>query len=505
MRRLLAPLLLLALVDCTRQAPPARVAIVGIDGAAWANLDPLIERGALPNLARLRREGATAELVVDSAQSPESWTSLATGHHPPEHGIQQQPGVEGSTFAATAQQLKVKRLWDMAGERGRRVLVANYWVTGKVYPVNGVMIGRESDETFPPEIQRLNRPDWQPGQHGERIRQLALGAAKTGLMEAALDHDPDLDLVILPIYAYDQALHMLWDEWEAGELLEGDHPPPGLTALPADQQARIREGHGVVLETAKLADRLVGLAMRYAGEDGYVMLVSDHGHRAADPSMRRVAISRSLLDGRPGTAEQGRFTVDGVTVTLEPVEHRSRPPIPQLGYVLRYPRLTFEGEGAEAVRERFLALTDEAGAPLFRPEGAALAPADALLAHAHSALGRYDTDAFSIFVNSGAHGIEDHGVFGLLGPDVQAGPIQSEVDSVDVTPTALWLLDLPVGRDLAGAPVTAALSPAGQEARRVEQVDTYEDGTRPWVTPQMPGITPEERERLKALGYIQGE
>ncbi|MCB9792648.1 MAG: alkaline phosphatase family protein, partial [Alphaproteobacteria bacterium] len=484
--------------------PPARVAWVGIDGAAWENLQPLIDRGVLPHLARLQREGVTGPLTIDSAQSPESWTSIATGHHPPEHGIIQTPGVEGSTFAATAQQLKVKRVWDMAGERERKVMVANYWVTGKVYPVNGVMIGRESDEVYPPGLLS-QQADLQPEAYPERIRELSLGAAKSGWMRAALERVPDFDFIVLPIYAYDQSLHMLWDEWEAGEALAGEAPPAALSALPEDERARIAEGHGVVVEAAKLADQLVGQAFDYVGEDGYVLLFSDHGHRAADPSMRRIALSRALFDGRAGTVEQGQFQVEGATVTLSPVERRVRGATQALSYTLRLPELRFEGEGAEAARERFLALTEPDGEPLFVAQGGALVPGPVALRASASALGKLDTAHYSVFVNSGAHGIEDKGLFGLWGPEVAAGALSQEIESVDITPTTLWLLGLPTADDLAGEPATFTLTEAGQAARPVRHVSSYEDGSRPWARPVSEGLSVEEIERLKALGYLKGE
>lgn len=494
---------LLALTACTDPPPAARVALVGIDGAEWENLQPLIDAGTLPNLARLQREGVTGPLTIDSAQSPESWTSIATGHHPPEHGIIQTPGVEGSTFAATAQQLKVKRVWDMAGERERKVMVANYWVTGKVYPVNGVMIGRESDEVYPPGLL-TQQADLQPEAHQELIHELSLGAAKSGWMRAALDRVPDFDLIILPIYAYDQSLHMLWDEWESGEALRGDSPPAALTALPEADKQRIAAGHGVVVEAAKLADQLVGWAFDYVGEDGYVLLFSDHGHRAADPSMRRIALSRSLLDGRSGTVEQGSYEVDGATVIVTPVERRVRGATQALSYTLRYPELRFEGEGAEAARARFLDLKDEADAPLFVNGGGKLTPGPGMLSASASALGKLDTPHYSVFVNSGAHGIEDKGLFGLWGPDVAAGALTQEVESVDVTPTTLWLLGLPTGEDLAGHPATFALTESAQEARPVTTTSSYEDGTRPWAKPNSGAMSSEEIERLKALGYLNG-
>src|SRR5712692_8105853 len=40
-----------------------RAVIFGVDGLSFRILEPLIERGDLPNFARLRHEGVTSELI----------------------------------------------------------------------------------------------------------------------------------------------------------------------------------------------------------------------------------------------------------------------------------------------------------------------------------------------------------------------------------------------------------------------------------------------------------
>lgn len=57
-----------------------RVAAIGLDAAEWTYVQHLMESGALPNLAALRRRGAVATLQTDRHYRSEyPWTSLATG------------------------------------------------------------------------------------------------------------------------------------------------------------------------------------------------------------------------------------------------------------------------------------------------------------------------------------------------------------------------------------------------------------------------------------------
>ena len=66
----------------------ARVVLVGVDGASWSVIDPLLAAGELPSLAAMSKRGITAELeTVEPLNSPTVWTSIATGRSPDAHGV----------------------------------------------------------------------------------------------------------------------------------------------------------------------------------------------------------------------------------------------------------------------------------------------------------------------------------------------------------------------------------------------------------------------------------
>lgn len=65
-----------------------RVMVIGLDGATFDLMGPWIAQGRLPNLAKLVRGGSSAELEsVNPPESPLAWTSFATGKNPGKHGI----------------------------------------------------------------------------------------------------------------------------------------------------------------------------------------------------------------------------------------------------------------------------------------------------------------------------------------------------------------------------------------------------------------------------------
>jgi len=488
-----------------KPVPGATVAIVGIDGGDWDVFDQLIAEGRLPNLHKMRTEGATARLYIESALSPESWTSLATGQPPEIHGIVQADSPGGIGFFAHPEQLNVKRVWDMAGQHDKRSLVVDYWVTEPAYPINGVMIGREGNSAYPADARSDQGTPLDPLEELDNARDLGLCAPRTGNMLSWMARDTAFDLLVLPIYAHDQAMHQLWSEYETH--LAG-LSPEALAEVGPGTAARVRSGYEIVAQTAMIGDRLMGEAMEYVGETGYVMLVSDHGHERSNPPARRISLARSILDGAQGTVERGSYTVKtpagDATAVLTSRSRPGRVPVESLDYELHYPEIRLSGPGAEAARARLLLLTTTDGSPLLAAgSGDSLLPSDAVFAAARDSLGSRVENGFSIFVNSGSHGESDLGVFGLYGPGVLPGELTTQVDSVDATPTALWLLGCPVPEDIAGEPVTFALDEATLGSRPVRTVASYEDGSRPWAKGGPRHISQEEHERLKALGYVK--
>jgi len=65
-----------------------RFILIGLDGATWNLLDPWIDKGDLPSLNNLIKEGVKANFLstIPPVTGP-AWTSLATGKNPGKHGI----------------------------------------------------------------------------------------------------------------------------------------------------------------------------------------------------------------------------------------------------------------------------------------------------------------------------------------------------------------------------------------------------------------------------------
>ena len=66
----------------------ARTLLLGLDGATFTVLDPLMERGVMPFLRSLVDRGVRAPLrSIVPPLTPPAWTSVMTGKRPGQHGV----------------------------------------------------------------------------------------------------------------------------------------------------------------------------------------------------------------------------------------------------------------------------------------------------------------------------------------------------------------------------------------------------------------------------------
>jgi predicted AlkP superfamily phosphohydrolase/phosphomutase len=122
----------------------SKVLIVGLDGATWTVLKPLIERGVMPYLAGLIENGSSGvlESVMPPVTAP-AWVSFMTGKHPDKHGIldfRHFDPVTKRSYITNSSFIKGKTLWQIISDFGKKVAVINVPYTYPVYPVNGILV-----------------------------------------------------------------------------------------------------------------------------------------------------------------------------------------------------------------------------------------------------------------------------------------------------------------------------------------------------------------------------
>jgi predicted AlkP superfamily phosphohydrolase/phosphomutase len=141
------------------------VVILGLDGAEWDLLGPMLDAGEMPNLARVRERGVYGKLrSLDPPQkSPAIWTTIATGKSPEEHGIRAfVEQVGGRPLTKNLRQARA--LWNIVSGVGRSVGIVGWLMTWPAEEVNGYIITdylqydasrsrKFQGRTYPPELE----------------------------------------------------------------------------------------------------------------------------------------------------------------------------------------------------------------------------------------------------------------------------------------------------------------------------------------------------------------
>ena len=145
-------------------AAERRVVLIGIDGASWEYLRPLLDAGELPALARIVRDGASGRLrSIECHFTPPAWTTMLTGVLPERHGIYSFGSwhAEKRRFAkVTSNEVVAPAVWDVASRAGRQVAVVGMPATYPPHPVNGVMVsGIMTPKTRIGPIQLTRAPE----------------------------------------------------------------------------------------------------------------------------------------------------------------------------------------------------------------------------------------------------------------------------------------------------------------------------------------------------------
>jgi len=100
------------------------------------------------------------------------------------------------------------------------------------------------------------------------------------------------------------------------------------------------------------------------------------------------------------------------------------------------------------------------------------------------------------------------GVIMFAGKDIVVGGELADVSVLDITPTILALMGMPVADDMDGRVLTEAIDRSFLRANPVKMIDTYEDedGDASGESDEEPIESPlddEVREQLRSLGYIE--
>lgn len=261
------------------------VIVLGIDGATWDILSPLIDDGRIPNIESLLNTGTSGTLksTFPPITAP-AWLSMATGLNPGKTGVfyfLNRDNADSFDFSPLdSQKFHGKSFWDVLSAGGHSVGIFNYPMLYPPYDINGFMVsGLGSDEesaiTHPESLKdeldnvsdgyHVKVPYADPKYQGrpEKLKFDLLEMVET--REAAIEYllqekDPDHFFGI--ISATDWAQHYFWRYADEQHILYD--PNAGHKDALYQIWERVDEVVGTVADLAR-------------EEEANMLIVSDHG------------------------------------------------------------------------------------------------------------------------------------------------------------------------------------------------------------------------------------
>jgi predicted AlkP superfamily phosphohydrolase/phosphomutase len=542
------------------QVPPLarRVLIIGLDGATFDVLEPMMARGRMPRLAALVQGGASG--VLNSTLppvTPAAWTTFMTGKGPGRHGIVDFERYDLRTnrliFNSTIE-IREKTMWEILSERGFRVGSINLPMTYPPKKVNGFMISGfdapslEADFTYPSHLKDELLRRFPEYTHAKNWQRRTFGgdrlfAENLTYIRHSFEQGVDLaefcgqqfgwDVMMVLLKLVDNLQHKAWRYLD--------------TNGPVDNRQRAT----MVAECFTKLDETIGRLAEFGRRhEALVMVMSDHGHGSLDGKaqpnllLRRwgylklqSAATRALTRGaywwsRVGRRYNGRARWGAAALETELavdwrrttacVLHAGICGFLYLNVKGRQPQGIVEPDDYETlrseIRDRLLALRsrDRGGrlrqvfAQVHRTEelyecrreeqewlpDLLLVPTPGL-AVVRKIRGFQPVRWLSPRRKEGTHRVE--GMLVVSGAAVRAGTRLS-ANIVDVTPTLLAVLGLRVPADMEGHVLTEIFDP--KPTVEFEPPHAYQ-----FVQPTKEAYTEEEKraltERLADLGYLE--
>lgn len=302
------------------------VILIGIDGATWDALDPLLSEGGLPVLGALRDRGIHGILRSTLPPvTPCAWSTMMTGVNPGKHGVFEFERLD--TGARTIQltsgeDRRCETVWSILDRHDISVGLLNVpWTYPPIHLENGFCLSgfgapefgpqsTEPQELFSVAVQEGNPWDLESvmaTEDRDRGRQLAVEHASTIFRSAtALLRRRPVDVFMVGIMSVDHAQHRFMDEdIENGEV--GD----------------------VLRDAYSAVDRHLGEFLdRFCEPRTQVVVASDHG---AAPLRGMVNLDRVLVDAGLCHLRAQRSSAGSAWLAAERL---ARPLVPVLRAVL---------------------------------------------------------------------------------------------------------------------------------------------------------------------------
>jgi predicted AlkP superfamily phosphohydrolase/phosphomutase len=267
----------------------SRVLVLGLDGATWTLLDPLLAQNKLPTLGKLIQNGSRTTLrSCIQPSSEQAWSAFATGKQNGKFGLYGFYQRSKNSYALeyiNASHRRAATLWRILSDRNKKCVVVNVPLTYPVEKINGMLVsglmtpGIHSEFTYPPELKQqllqelgeyiidvdIERGESDIGSLGDLVTRIKrMSELQTRAFEYLLDKNPDWDFAMLVHRAPDTLCHKFWRYQDPTHPLYNEHEAAQWGSVINDAFEYLDNYNARLLE-------------KYADENTTVIVLSDHG------------------------------------------------------------------------------------------------------------------------------------------------------------------------------------------------------------------------------------
>jgi predicted AlkP superfamily phosphohydrolase/phosphomutase len=264
-----------------------RVYVVGFDGATWRFIEPLIQRGEMPNFARLIKQGTHAELTSTIPfQSAAAWVTCMTGQNSGKHGVYMFQDYDARSYShvgrtANSKYFAGRTMFDIVGHMGGQVGAVRVPMTYPAWPINGFMVsgfptpGDTPDSFHPPDLQaqvgtagRAEEPDFRLLTTEQQVQSLDDQMTRmSSLIRELMDRPHDLFMVV----------HRIPDPVHHFFIKFVDQTTPAYNTGEAQRWG------DVVNHFYRKMDEALGETLERITDEDTIFVISDHGGAITPP------------------------------------------------------------------------------------------------------------------------------------------------------------------------------------------------------------------------------
>jgi len=323
-----------------------KAAIIGLDGVPIHLLEDLAQRGVMPHMKELIKQGCLMKMRSSlPANSAASWSSMITGTNPGTHGVYGFTDFIPGTYTLSyysSHKLKATPFWRT--ELEKRVLVINLPAAYPAQPLNGAMItGFVSPQlekaVYPCDLFPRLRDDGYEVDVDSSLFEKSIPLFFQKLRETldqrtrALDHlleKDGYDLLFFVVTGTDRVEHHLWDAY-ANET---------------------HDLHTDFLGFFNKVDDAIAHVVSKLGPDAPLMMLSDHGMGPAETAVNLNTLLRE--EGHLVTGDNPRKNYNNILQGTRAFASESTKIY--LNHVDRFPRGSVKPEDARQVQEELVDL-----------------------------------------------------------------------------------------------------------------------------------------------------